>query len=208
MNTLTIRRWLLFGILLLGGALVGCSSNSATVEYETVRGMPNRDTEAARKLNQEALKLIREQGYNEAEPKLKQALTADVTFGPAHNNLGKVYFHQERYYLAAWEFQYAIKLMPNRPEPRNNLGLVMEAVGKLDEAVQTYTEALHLQPDNPQLLGNLCRARVRRGDRDDQTRQLLSDLLLRETRPEWAAWAREKLVTIKLEEKEPKTIDP
>ena len=51
--------------------------------------------------------------YDAAEAALKAALTADVMFGPAHNNLGKVYFHKGELYLAAREFDYAMKLMPN-----------------------------------------------------------------------------------------------
>jgi hypothetical protein len=32
--------------------------------------------------------------------------------GPAHNNLGIVYYRQKKYYLAAWEFQHAARLYP------------------------------------------------------------------------------------------------
>ena len=51
-----------------------------------------------------------------------------------------------------------MKLMPNQPEPLNNLGLVFEATGKLDEATDSYTKAVTLEPDNVQALGNLARA--------------------------------------------------
>src|SRR4029453_19576722 len=110
------------------------------------------------------------------EAELKSALAADVMCGPAHNNLGKVYYHQHKLYLAAWEFQYAMKLMPNVPEPRNNLGLVFESAGKLDDAVASYDEARGLEPDNVQFIGNLARARVRRGDDDAGVRDLLRQL--------------------------------
>jgi Flp pilus assembly protein TadD len=131
--------------------------------------------------------------YPAAETELKAALAADVMHGPAHNNLGKVYYHDKKLYLAAWEFQYAAKLMPNVPEPRNNLGLVFESAGKLDDAIGSYDEARQMEPDNVQILGNLARARVRRGDNDESTRELLRQLVLRETRPDWANWARERL---------------
>ena len=93
---------------------------------------------------------------------VRSALEADVTFGPAHNNLGRVYYHQGQLYLDAWEFQYAIKLMPYQPEPKSNLGLVLEAANKLDEAIKNYDEAMNLEPENPQFLGNDARARARR----------------------------------------------
>ncbi|MES1171564.1 MAG: hypothetical protein ABUL56_04300, partial [Actinomycetota bacterium] len=103
--------------------------------------------------------------------------------------------------LAAWEFQYAMKLMPNTPEPRNNLGLVFESAGKLDDAVASYDEAMRLEPDNVQFIGNLTRARVRRGDRDDSVRELLGKLVMRETRPDWADWARGQLATMDARER-------
>jgi hypothetical protein len=52
---------------------------------------------------------------------------------------------------------------------------------------------MRMAPDNAQFLGNLARARVRRGDRDAGVRDLLDKLILRETRPEWADWARAQL---------------
>jgi cytochrome c-type biogenesis protein CcmH/NrfG len=86
-----------------------------------------------------------------------------------------------------------MKLMPNQPEPLNNLGLVFEATGKLDEATDSYAKAVTVEPDNVQAMGNLARAHVRRGDHDDSVRTLLQRLVLRETRPDWLAWERSTL---------------
>lgn len=185
----------LFAVFSLAAALLlgGCDSSQTASNYQTMPAEPARRTDLAERINREALVQLEQGEFEEAETLLKRALEADVTFGPAHNNLGKAYYHQKKYYLAAWEFQYAIKLMPHLPEPRNNLGLVMEAVGKLDEAVSHYAQASNLEPDNPQILGNLARAHIRRGDRDADTRALLSELILRDTRPAWVAWARQKL---------------
>jgi Flp pilus assembly protein TadD len=177
----------------------GCASGprrNAASEYETVARDPRRDSDAAERHNASAVEHMDRGDHAGAEAELKSALAADVMYGPAHNNLGKVYYHQGKLYLAAWEFQYAAKLMPNVPEPRNNLGLVFESAGKLDDAVASYDEAMRLGPDNVQVMGNLARARVRRGDRDDGVRDLLRELVLRETRPQWADWARERLATM------------
>lgn len=173
--------------------VAGCASSPQAAGYQTMSDNPARNTELAQQRHREALARMQDGELDKAAALLTAALEADVTFGPGHNNLGKVYYLQKKYYLAAWEFQYAIKLMPNMPEPRNNLGLVMEAVGKLDEAVDQYAQAANLEPDNPQILGNLVRAHIRRGDRDEVTRALLSELILRDTRPAWVAWARQKL---------------
>jgi Tfp pilus assembly protein PilF len=175
---------------------VGCHRTTLTGEYVTVAADPRRDTEVARERNGEAVGLMKREEFAEAEKVLKAALTADVFFGPAHNNLGTVYYRQKKFYLAAWEFQYAAKLMLHSPEPRNNLGLVFEAVGRLDEAAKWYDEALAIEPDNPELIGNLARTLVRSGYKDDRTRQVLSDLVMKDTRPDWVAWAREQLALI------------
>lgn len=98
-----------------------------------------------------------------------------------------MYFRQKKFYLAAWELQYAAKLMPHRPEPRNNLGLVLKAVGNLDEAAKWCDEAIALEPDNPEFIGNLARILVRAGRKDDRTRQLLSDLIMKDQRPDGVA---------------------
>jgi Tfp pilus assembly protein PilF len=174
---------------------LGCQHTTPTSHhpYETISQDPRRNTDLAKQKNTLAIAQINQNKYPDAEKLLKEALDADVTYGPAHNNLGKVYFQEHQLYLAAWEFQYASKLMPDVPEPRNNLGLVLESVGKLDEAVGCYDEALKMGPDNAQFLGNDARARYRRGDRDGYLRSMLQDLLLRDTRSDWSAWAKEEL---------------
>jgi Tfp pilus assembly protein PilF len=198
--TVTARNCLLTTVLLLAALSLasGCSSNKSAAHhgYETIGHDPRRDTDLAKQKNAEGIELVRAGKFEEAEKVLKEALDADVTFGPAHNNLGKVFYHRQQFYNAAWEFQYAAKLMPDLAEPRNNLGLVLEAVGKLDDAVGSYDEALKLRPENPQYLGNDARARFERGDRDTHLRQMLEALVMRDSRPDWSQWAREQLVRL------------
>lgn len=198
MNT---RAAITAGVALLAAVTIqGCAAKAPRAAadapaYETLGPEPRRETDVARAENARGVDLLAREKYEEAESALKAALQADVMHGPAHNNLGKVYYHQGRLYLAAWEFQYAAKLMPHQPEPLNNLGLVFEAAGRLDEAVDSYGKAMAFQPDNPQFIGNLARARVRRGDRDAEVDELLSKLVLRDRRPEWVDWAKRRLAT-------------
>ncbi|MEM8738840.1 MAG: tetratricopeptide repeat protein [Planctomycetota bacterium] len=152
--------------------------------------------EAARAKNGAALEALKLDDLKTAEHLLRDAIVADVSFGPAHNNLGKVYFEQGKLYLAAWEFEYAIKLMPHHPEPKNNLALVLETVRRFDESITHYEAALDLEPDNPELLGNLARAKLRRGDPPQEVKQLLYDVIFKDTRPEWITWAKNELARI------------
>ncbi|MEM8784150.1 MAG: tetratricopeptide repeat protein [Planctomycetota bacterium] len=170
------------------------SADPSSVGYETPGADRAGNSKAAREKTEAAMVAFDGGDLEIAERLLKEALTDDVAFGPAHNNLGQVYFEQGRYYLAAWEFEYASKLMPYRPEPRNNLGLVLEAVRRYDEAVTQFQAAKDLAPDHPELIGNLARAKYRRGDRGDQLRDLLGEILLKDTRPSWRDWAENRLV--------------
>jgi Tfp pilus assembly protein PilF len=188
---------LFFLFALAVGGLLGCSPHPKTDAgaYETIGKDPRRDAEFARQENARAVALMDAGEYDKAEVALKSALGADVMCGPAHNNLGKIYFRQKKLYVAAWEFQYA--MMPNQAEPPNNLGLVFEAAGKLDDATESYGKAISLEPENVAAMGNLARARVRRGDRDESVRGLLQKLIERDDRDDWLAWERLTLARLK-----------
>ncbi len=184
--------------VLLNLAAAGCQMRKPQkpAEYETIAIDPRRNTQAAQQQNAKAVLLIKEGKLEEAEKELKAALAADMFFGPAHNNLGTIYNRQKKFYLAAWEFQYAIKLMPNRAEAKNNLAEVFEAVGKLDEAAKWYEAALEIEPDTPEIIANTARVYVRANRTDTRTRELLHEVVLKDQRPQWVTWAREQLVMI------------
>ena len=168
----------------------GCGSRNGGRGNDIIVADGKRDTETATREHDRAFQLIQQRKYDEAEQACKRALRADIMFGPAHNNLGLVYYYQGKLYAAAWEFQNAMRLMPYQPEPRNNLGLVFERAGKIDSAAEAYAKAREIQPENPEFLGNLARAHVRMGTRDLATRQLLQEVMLKDDRPEWRGWAR------------------
>jgi tetratricopeptide (TPR) repeat protein len=166
--------------------------------YNTVAADPRRDTQKAIDLNSQAAKLLEADKPAPAEKKLKEALLADDFCGPAHNNLGTAYFMQKKYYLAAWEYQCAAKLMPTRAEPHNNLGLVYEAACKLDDAAKAYEEAYKLEADNVDVICNLARLYVRLNhhENDEKLHHLLTEIVMRDSRSDWLAWAKEKLATM------------
>ena len=121
------------------------------------------------------------------------AIAADSEFGPAHNNLGKIHYRCGRYYDAAREFEIAVGLMPDRPEPLNNLGLVFEAAERFPDAVANFQLARELDPTNPVYVGNLARAMLREEYPDRVAiSSLLDELMLVETRSEWRDWVMEQ----------------
>jgi Tfp pilus assembly protein PilF len=172
----------------------GCSVlPHAKRQYTTVAADPSRDEARAIAETKRAARLVRREKWDKAEEALQDALLADVAYGPAHNNLGNVYLRQGKLYLAAWEFEYAAKLMPERPEPNYNLGMVYEQAEQLDQAIDYYSKACQMAPRNPQFIGNLARALLKRSDVAPEAPPLLSDLILYDTRPEWVCWARQRL---------------
>lgn len=198
MNRNPSKIWLLTLVLSLFIGLAGCNSSSKTKD-DTPQNSSLRQSELSMQLTTEALDLL-EQGQTElAEAKLKAALEADLTNALAHNNLGKIYFAQKKYYQAAWEFEYAVRLQPDRAEPRNNLGLVFETVGQTDDAVDYYRQAIDLAPKNADIAGNLARAKLFRGDRDPQLKQLLQLVAMKHQDETWQAWATDKLNTLPFE---------
>ena len=190
-----------FFALFLAASLAGCAASTpppaTQSDYQTIEKTTPHDTDAAVTQNEQALIQYEKGDLAAAEQSARAALSADVTFGPAHNPLGMIYFRQSQLYLAAWEFQYAIKLMPRQAEAHGNLGLVYETAGKWDQAVEAYQEALKLAPDDEQITANLARNCLRRGDRGDDIRQLLEKVAARNDRPEWRLWAKEQLARLR-----------
>jgi len=192
------RLSLLLGLAGLAVAETGCANfltgESPRPAYRTIQVNPGRDTEAAKEANRAGLDHLAGGRLEQAAEAFERALSADVEFGPAHNNLGKVYYRQEDWYRAAWEFEYAGKLLPRHAEPRNNLGLVLERAGELDRAVNCCRDAVGLEADRIEYRANLVRALVRRGDRTREVRSRLRQLLEEDSRPEWRAWAKKQQI--------------
>jgi Flp pilus assembly protein TadD len=121
---------------------------------------------------------------------LREALTADLYHGPAHNNLCVLFLQQARLYEAAGEFEWARKLMPGHPDPRMNLALTLERAGRIDEAIGTYRTALEVYPDHLPTLQALARVQLMHGRADDATPAMLEQIALQGETHHWRDWAR------------------
>ena len=187
--------------LMLCVATTGCALTdySDVRNYETISAGPKRDTKKAVQQNERAIAALKRGDFPLARVEADKALIANVDYAPAHNTLGRVLYCQKNYYLAAWEFEFAIRLQPEIPEYHNNLGLVYEAAGKLDMAVSEYQIATDLKPDDFNYVSNLARVRVRKGDKGPETRELLEKVVFMDTRKEWKDWAGLLLKTTHLD---------
>lgn len=192
-----ILLWCCLAACLLASACNSEPTVQTDVRYRTVRADPLRDAEQARKRNAEGLARLRDGQLDAAAELFGQALEADVSYGPAHNNLGKVYMMQKDLHRAAVEFQAAIDLMPDHAAPVNNLALTWEQawvadpqLGSLDKAIDLYRKAVELAPKNIRYKANLARALDRRGDRSDELRRLVEQIIEQDTRADWLIWAR------------------
>ncbi len=144
-----------------------------------------------------AFEKLQEDQSQEAVALLKQAIAADPQCVRCLNNLGKVYFTLEQYSDALNQLRKAIEVDTlNSPQPHNNLAMVYERADKHALAIEHYTKAHELSPDNIIYTANLARALHRRGDRDDKLIALLQEISLKDTRPDWQLWAKTEIALI------------
>ena len=181
----------ILAVLMLALMPAGCATQS-TNPYATQSPI-DRDSLRAQKLTQDAAKLINTKP-DKAEKLLREALTADIYHGPAHNNLGVLYLNQDRLYEAAGEFEWAGKLMPGHPDPRMNLALALERAGRIDDAMANYETALEVYPNHVATTQALVRLQLRYGRTDERTHEFLEQIAFQGEDSEWREWAREQLV--------------
>lgn len=172
-------------------SMIGCASGSGP--YQSVEPQ-RRDTAKAESLTRQAADII-ESDPAESERLLRQALTADLFHGPAHNNLGVIYLNAGKLYEAAGEFEWARKLMPGHPDPRLNLGLALERGGRVDEAMDAYRAALSLAPEHLPTVQALARCQLRHARTDTATVALLEMIEMRGD-AEWRAWAADQRMSM------------
>jgi tetratricopeptide (TPR) repeat protein len=176
------------------GLVAGCRTQGASGPYE-VPGEADRATSVAERLNREAADLI-EKDPAKAEVLLRDALTKDLFFGPAHNNLGVVFLHQKKLYEAAHEFEWARKLLPGNPDPRVNLALTLESAGRLEEAFKTYETALEVAPEDLAAIEGLASLALRTHRDEARLRGWLDQIALGASEANWAEWARIRAVSM------------
>lgn len=176
-------------ILIVAAALLapGCTSGDhARGPYRP--GAVERDIARAEDLYQQA-RPLRASQPERAEELLRQALTADLYHGPAHNDLGVLLLQQERLYQAAREFAWARKLMPGHPDPRVNLAIALERGRKHQEALAAARAALEVRPGHLPAHQAIAVIQCRNGLADADTAGHLAAIVERSADADWRRWA-------------------
>lgn len=192
------RRALLYlPLLCFGGAvtvLPGCASQRPPSPYLTGEESGARNPVKAQELAQRGADLL-ESDPVRAESLLREALTADLYHGPAHNNLGVLLLKRGELYAAAEEFQWARTLMPGHPDPRVNLALTFEKAGRFDDGLRECRTALEVRPGHLAAVQQLAKLQRRLNHSDAQTADLLRDIALRGDQT-WRDWAQLQLAIL------------
>lgn len=173
-------------------ALAGCGGQPRVGgPYSGIDPVASRDVPRAEALYQQA-RTIREQDPQQAQDLLRQALTADLYHGPAHNDLGVFLLQAGQVYEAAFEFTWARKLMPGHPDPRVNLAIALEAGGKPGEAIEAARAALDLRPEYLPAIQTITFIQIRNHLSDERTPTQLALIAERAEDPAWRNWAQDR----------------
>ena len=173
--------------VLMVAAIAGCAAPDRSSPYSTAAA-ERRDTSKAESLNREAADLLRSDP-KAAEVLLREALSADLFFGPAHNNLGIVHLDRGELYEAASEFEWARKLLPASADPRINLAITLERAGRAGDAMGAYKSALEVQPGSIAAMQGAAVLAVRAGKPEPQLDAWLKGIAMNGEGAAWREWA-------------------
>lgn len=193
MKRRTPARTALGATMLLVAATSGCAAFTGSGNESIIRVQSRVNPVKAQRLTLAGVAAMENGQLDYAFDKLIAAIEADESYGPAHNNIGLLHYDEGNLYPAILAFERAMELMPQNATAYYNLGLTLEAGGKLDQALDLYWQAHEMDPTEPHYLGNLVRLRVRMGENGPDVISQLQDLILIETRPDWKRWADKEL---------------
>jgi tetratricopeptide (TPR) repeat protein len=102
----------------------------------------------------------------EAAIQYSNALRIDKNFAEAHYALAQTYSHMGSFSLAYGELLRTVDLAPTNYKARIDLGNLLLAAGKIDEAAAQASAVMAVQPDNADLHALLARIASKRGQKD------------------------------------------
>ena len=104
--------------------------------------------------------------YREAAIQFSNALKVDKNYADAHYALAQAYEHLGQFSGAYAELARTVDLQPTNYKARIDLGNLLIAAGKTDEAQAQANAVLAAQPDNPDVHALLSAIAARQGQKD------------------------------------------
>ena len=93
-------------------------------------------------------------------------------------------------------YQKAAALDPTYPTPHNDIGVLYEELGRIDEAEREYQQALTLQADYLEPHANLAMLYERTGQREKAIFHWMKRYQLGDAHDAWTARAEERLMSL------------
>lgn len=178
--------------------LCGCqqsSDNPRKVIAEAISKRQTRFSESMR-LYEFGLKQYRASNLDQAENYLQKAVTQDERNSHAWMALGLVEFKKDRLFDAAYAFHKASRIEPSRYEPLYDIGILYETIGRYDQAIEAYEKALHLAPNQVEVMENLARCYIKTNQKPERIKELIDKAILSEERPQWWDWLKEQSILL------------
>jgi len=107
----------------------------------------------------------------EARHAYERALTLDPDHADAHVNLGRLFHAGGEPKVAESHYRAALEAGPHATASFD-LGVALEDLGRIDDAVRAYEQAIELEPEQVDAHYNLARLLERRGDGQGAVRHL------------------------------------
>jgi tetratricopeptide (TPR) repeat protein len=136
------------------GYLKGEGDPLPEMEAAVVRGTASLDMVRAY-----AQRAVAVPGYQAPGPALDALLKVGTEDTDQLVRVAILLMRAKRIPEAATVLQKAVELKPENAAAHNNLGVVYEALGRIDDAVKEYTLVLRLDGDSSQAKANLARVR-------------------------------------------------
>ncbi len=125
--------------------------------------------------------------YQEAEPRLREAIALDPRYGVPYQLLGEMFLQREKYLEAVHWFRQAAERMPEDAETLIGLGRALAETGNTAGAIETLRAAALADPDNAQAHLHLSRVYFRLGDEAAAQKEADLSVKLRAAAPSPAA---------------------
>jgi Flp pilus assembly protein TadD len=163
--------------------LCGCSQPSQSVSQSTSRygqpaaAEPQRDPPPSAKTLYALAEILATQGKDkECEFVLRRCVQEHSRFTPAYNSLAELQMRQGRIHEAVDTLTAALQIRPRDPVLLNNLGMCLLLRKEYVRALDHFTRAAGLVPENEKYRGNMAAALGLLG-RQEESLALLQQVL-------------------------------